>query len=135
MSGESAKPESSIAGFRFVEQPGEVPAASTFIANIPAGVRRKQMLLHIFADQLEFPEYFSNNWDSLEECLRDLSWLRASNIQIHHRDIPLPLGSQDRRIYLQILQSASTFWSVSILHRFESVFPAKCRAEVLSLRA
>ncbi|MCE9526108.1 MAG: barstar family protein [Planctomycetales bacterium] len=110
-------------------------AANTFVANIPASVRSKQKLLRILADQLQFPAYFGNNWDALEECLRDLSWLPAGNIEIHHRDIPLPPGSQDRRTYLQILRSASTFWANSNLRRLECVFPAHCQAEVLSLRA
>ena len=110
-------------------------AENTFVANIPASVRSKQKLLRILADHLQFPSYFGNNWDALEECLRDLSWLPTGDIEIHHRDIPLPPGSQDRRIYLQILEAASAFWATSNVRRFESVFPADCQAEVISLRA
>jgi RNAse (barnase) inhibitor barstar len=110
-------------------------AANTFVANIPASVRSKQKLLRILADQLQFPAYFGNNWDALEECLRDLSWLPAGNIELHHRDIPLPPGSQDRRIYLQILEAASTFWAKSNVRRLECIFPANCQAEVLASRA
>jgi RNAse (barnase) inhibitor barstar len=110
-------------------------AANTFVAYIPASVRSKQKLLRILADQLQFPAYFGNNWDALEECLRDLSWLPAGNVEIHHRDIPFPPGSQDRRIYLQILEAASAFWANSNIRRLERVFPADCQAEVLAASA
>lgn len=110
-------------------------AENTFVVHIPASVRSKQKLLRTLADELQFPAYFGNNWDALEECLRDLSWLPAGNIEIHHRDIPLPPGSQDRRTYLQILHAISTFWTKSNLRRFECIFPTECQAEVLGARA
>lgn len=30
------------------------------------------------AESFRFPEYFGHNWDAVEECLGDLSWLRAT---------------------------------------------------------
>lgn len=96
-------------------------AAHTFVANIPASVRSKQKLLRILADQLQFPAYFGNNWDALEECLRDLSWLPAGNIEIHHRDIPLPLAVRTDGLIRKFLRprlpsgriQTSVVWSVS----------------------
>lgn len=41
------------------------------------GVRDKQGLLTAIATALKFPEWFGDNWDALEDCLTDLSWLKA----------------------------------------------------------
>lgn len=111
------------------------PSNSSFIVTIPACIRSKQKLLRMLSQQFQFPAYFGHNWDALEECLRDLSWLPAGNIKVHHQDIPLSPGSQDRQTYLQILQSAAAFWMESGKRRFECIFPATSQAEVLSTRA
>lgn len=42
-----------------------------------AQVRDDQGLFAVVAKALEFPDYFGCNWDALDECLRDLTWLRA----------------------------------------------------------
>ena len=39
--------------------------------------RGKSGLLEHFAKVLRFPDYFGNNWDALNDCLTDLSWLDA----------------------------------------------------------
>jgi hypothetical protein len=48
-------------------EPGIVPRATT-----------KHDLLRATAHALDFPGYARPNWDSVEECLRDLSWLPAA---------------------------------------------------------
>ncbi len=34
------------------------------------------------AKALNFPDYFSPNFDSLDECLNDLSWIEQNHIQL-----------------------------------------------------
>ncbi|MFO0902916.1 MAG: bifunctional riboflavin kinase/FAD synthetase [Pirellulales bacterium] len=66
---------------------------------------RKGELLRAFADQLLFPSYFHENWDSWEECLRDLSWLPAgTGVRVIHDGEPLDEESaRDRTVYREVL--------------------------------
>ena len=55
-----------------------------------ADVRDKAAFLNAFATALHFPSYFGNNWDALEECLRDLSWVypeKAKGILLVYNDV------------------------------------------------
>jgi RNAse (barnase) inhibitor barstar len=73
---------------------------------VPRSVRSKEKLLGILAQGLRFPRYFGWNWDALEECLRDLSWLpENASILIVHEQLPFGEG-ENRQIYLDILKSA-----------------------------
>ncbi len=38
----------------------------------------KGALLAELARQMAFPDYFGGNWDALQDCLTDLSWLPAA---------------------------------------------------------
>jgi len=117
------------AGFCF--EPKLLAGRSAFVAELPSSIRSKQKLMRILAAQLRFPSYFGHNWDALEECLRDLSWLPVGSVQIRHRDLPLAPGSEERRLYLQVLRAAAGWWQSSISDRLVSVFPAETKEEVL----
>ena len=41
-----------------------------------------ETLMPAIAEGFEFPDYFGGNWDALEECLRDLAWLKAKGYAI-----------------------------------------------------
>jgi len=41
--------------------------------------------LELFAklsSSLQFPDYFGNNWDALDECLSDMEWIPASGYML-----------------------------------------------------
>ena len=83
----------------------------------------------LLADKLEFPAYFGRNWDALEECLRDLSWLPANQaICLIHEDLPLRAGSRDREIYLSLLAECPT--KSDRPHPIRVVFPSATKAIV-----
>lgn len=93
--------------FVFDEKP-ERPAE--IVAEIPAGLSSKQELLATIASALRFPSYFGHNWDALDECLTDLSWLPAGDVLVIHKDLPLAMDSEACSIYLSILWDSAQRW-------------------------
>ena len=69
----------------------------------------KQALLEGIARALEFPEYFGENWDALEECLRDMSWRGGQiSVLIEHADaIPAALLAT----FLEIVGQLAEQWA------------------------
>ena len=66
-----------------------------------------------FAAALQFPYYFGHNWDALDECLCDLSWLNAKCFVLAIFDCE-HLLSQDvaqSNMLLQLLTQACLEWA------------------------
>nr|WP_245313557.1 barstar family protein [Bradyrhizobium sp.] len=87
------------------------------------------ILLGLLAKQLGCPDYFGENWDALEECLRDLSWLPTGPVILERADVPLVRDIANARIYLAILADATheTSRSDRPLH---VVFPADFHGQI-----
>lgn len=79
---------------------------AVLVVPVPPNLRGKQELLGFLAQRLSFPDYFGNNWDALDECLRDLSWLKTSRVILVHSDLPLAHNPQEVRVYLDVLRQA-----------------------------
>jgi len=95
--------------FRFDQNLPNVGKAD-FIAEVPSGLQEKKQLLRVLVQILCLPDYFGNNWDALDECLRDLHWIKNRRVVIAHHDLP-QLGDHDTRVYLQILSDALKSWA------------------------
>jgi RNAse (barnase) inhibitor barstar len=92
--------------FEYVTDLTGFRAPGSLVIRIGGRLRRKQDLLRALADGLKFPDYFGWNWDALEECLRDLSWLDAPDgVVLLHEHLPLTDASQ-RIVYQDILRKA-----------------------------
>lgn len=78
---------------------------------IPSGIGSKTALLGALASAGSFPEYFGGNWDALEDCLRDLSWISKKEVVIVHNDLPLQGTPAECCIYLEILQTVLDDWA------------------------
>jgi RNAse (barnase) inhibitor barstar len=96
------------AGFCFTESPAAFRDDTAIVVRLPKGIRSKQKLLNVLAGRLRFPRYFGHNWDALEDCLRDLSWLPGGRpVIIVQEDLPFGERSENRRTYVAILRSAA----------------------------
>jgi len=91
--------------FEFLDSPAVYRDPAAIILRISPGIRSKQKLFSIYATALRFPKYFGWNWDALEECLNDLSWLPPDQkVVIVHEDLPFGTGGENRAIYLDVLR-------------------------------
>ncbi len=75
-----------------------------------AGASDKAALLSRVAQALAFPPWFGGNWDALEDCLSDLSWLAADGyVLLIDGAAQLPLV--ERGTLIDILASAAASWA------------------------
>jgi Barstar (barnase inhibitor) len=82
-------------------------------AEVPAGIQSEAALLDALYNALRFPDYFGGNWDALDECICDFSWLPPGDVILSHKDLPL---SGDRALlstYLTILKRAVEKWDTT----------------------
>lgn len=75
-------------------------------------VTDKAGFLRAVARTLEFPDYFGENWDALEECLTDLEWVRASGfvVYLEHLDEFAESSPDDFDAALEIFATAADYW-------------------------
>ncbi|MES2792170.1 MAG: barstar family protein [Planctomycetota bacterium] len=104
------------------------------VARVSSRIRQKFQLFQILKTELKLPDYFGSNWDALEECLRDFSWLEGvRGVQLIHAGLPFPEGHHSRGVYLQILRDAVKSWTADPKFQFEVLFPERNRGEILRL--
>ncbi len=66
-----------------------------------------------FASALQFPSYFGENWNALDECINDLSWLPGDNYIIGINDIKDVLISDSEgnlEALFKVLNNACDEW-------------------------
>jgi hypothetical protein len=70
----------------------------------------KPALLRAIAKALEFPDWFGENWDALEDCLTDLSWHKAAGHVLLFEGLGA-LAPDERGTLIDVLASAAQFWA------------------------
>ena len=102
-------------GFHFVMNLADVDVSNARVVRISAGLLRKRDLLAVFARGLDFPGHFGWNWDALEECLRDLAWIKhPRRILLIHEGLPFQPDWDNRATYLSILKEAVAAYQKSV---------------------
>jgi RNAse (barnase) inhibitor barstar len=116
--------------FLFMESPADFHDDSALVVHV-SDADSEQQLFDVLAEKLRFPDYFGRNWDALEECLRDLSWLpKDQPIVIVHDDLPLSANDASRSIYLDLLISVMKHWQAIGERSFHMIMPASLRDPV-----
>ena len=81
---------------------GSAPAA--------VSIDLSQPVFEAFAHALGFPAWFGRNWDALEDCLCDLSWLEAAGyvllLERHEA-----LAGEELGTLREVLAAAAEFWA------------------------
>jgi RNAse (barnase) inhibitor barstar len=108
--------------------------SQVFYARLGAEIHKSDQLLEALYYLLWFPGYFGFNWDALNDCLKDFSWITEKKIVLVHTRLP-KVPETDLKIYLGMLHSAVLAWKPEDEHCFEVVFSECDRdkiAEVLT---
>ena len=95
--------------FNFQTNGADEFSPDSLAVRIGESVSSQDQLFSVFAKGLQFPDYFGRNWDALDECLRDLSWLKVRRILIVHDGLP-HLAEDELRTYFQVLSGAVEDW-------------------------
>ena len=59
---------------------------------------------------LRFPGWFGGNWDALEDCLTDLSWVKADGHVLLIEDVS-GLTADDFGVFRDVLSSSAEYWA------------------------
>ncbi|OGA24439.1 MAG: hypothetical protein A3H34_03225 [Betaproteobacteria bacterium RIFCSPLOWO2_02_FULL_67_19] len=70
----------------------------------------KAALLHELAVALRFPAWYGGNWDALEDCLTDLSWVPAPGYLILIEGSG-GLAHDEFAVLCDVLEASAQFWS------------------------
>lgn len=75
-------------------------------------VSTKANLLEAISRTLQFPSYFGANWDALEDCLTDMSWVKADSYVIVCDSVGFFAGRHPHEFetILSIFKDTAEFW-------------------------
>lgn len=92
----------------------------------------RAQLFEKLSTALKFPDYFGENWDALDECLRDFHWVEQRRVVIQHDELPR-LSKGELHTYLEILQRAVEDWHSDEQHELVVIFPKDSESIILNL--
>lgn len=87
-----------------------VHKTSAIVREVEGGrCSNKDALMSEFAEALSFPDYFGRNWDALEECLADLSWLPSAEVVVVIRSAidVCREDAQEFRTFIAVMKAAT----------------------------
>ncbi|MCG7366329.1 barstar family protein [Pantoea sp. ACRSH] len=118
--------------FRFIDGPVSYDTGKVFFARLDPLISNTDELLRFLYYLLWFPGYFGFNWNALEDCLRDFSWVSEEKIIIVHDALP-NISNDDLKIYLEILRDTVLDWYGYEQHTLKVVFQKKDRERITKI--
>lgn len=76
-------------------------------------IETKEHLLSATAEAMHFPDYFGRNWDALDECLRDMTWMPSAGYVLFFKNAEAfwQTSSHLAGTFTEIWMSAAEEWS------------------------
>jgi len=104
-----------------------------YVARISADFANSGELFGCLKVVLRLPDYFGMNWDALDECLGDLTWISARDVVLAHEGVPQSMDVKELQMYLRVLADAVRWWErrKNREHTLSVVFP---RADEFKVR-
>lgn len=89
---------------------GLQPGAARRLAG--ARLAGKPAIMAAMAEAFSLPDWFGHNWDALQDCLGDLSWLDGGiTLVIEAADLPASVAPDSWLVLLDILADVARYWS------------------------
>lgn len=72
----------------------------------------RNFFLRTMRNEFSFPSYFGENMDAVDECMRDLSWIKEKKIQINIKNSKKALkeNADASQKIIKMFESYSVFW-------------------------
>jgi hypothetical protein len=118
--------------FVFATDPALYVTSDCRVIQIPDRASNTRAFLGNLATCLDLPGYFGENWDALDECLRDFHWVKEHRIVLWHDALP-ELPENDLRVYLDVLAYAVNDWRSGEEHELIVLFHPRMEALVEQL--
>jgi hypothetical protein len=103
--------------FRAVVAPPSLETAAqdaglAFCVVDASAVRTKSQFLGLLGRTLAFPSWFGRNWDALEDCLTDASWMPQSGfvLQVEGYQAYAQADPDGFAILLDIFKTSAEYW-------------------------
>lgn len=77
-------------------------------------MRNVEALFNEVAAALQFPHYFGENWNALDECLTDMSWAPAESyvlVILNGEDLLVDEPPKELEVFIRLLDRAGEEWS------------------------
>jgi hypothetical protein len=121
-------------GFTFLAHPEDCARSlDDVVARIPSDLPDRQILFDTLAKGLHFPTYFGYNWDALYDVLCDFSSILSRRIVMVPDELPVGLGEDNLKVYLEILRDAVKSWQLGEAHELVVVFPLSSQETIHSI--
>jgi hypothetical protein len=108
---------------------------SSLVIKIPPGIADADELMRVLVSGLGYEDYFGENWNALEDVLRNLSWVPSKTVVILHSDLPLRQACNRAELdnYLGVLSNSVRDWIERPgKHSLHVAFPGSVLAEIAS---